>query len=662
MRLLTLRLRNFKGIKEFDLAANGCDVSIFGDNATGKTTLYDAFLWLLFDKDSSNRKDFAIKTLDAQGREIHNLEHEVEAVLDLGGTQLTLRKVYSEKWTKKRGSATSEFTGHTTDYFIDGVPAKKKEYDEKINSIVDENVFKLLTNPAYFNEQLHWEERRKTLLEVCGDLTDGEVIASDKALAKLPAILQGRTLEDHRKVIQSKRTEINKELQKIPVRIDEATRNLPDISKIDAPAALDSDIEKARKAIEDKQAEITRIEQGGEVAELRKQLADLNVTMVDIESKWTMERNKQISPLMIKLNGVRSEIDSKNRAKATAEKEIQDNLETCEYLAKKVNSHRDKWFEINEQAFTFEQEDTCPTCGQFLPAEQLDEARNKAVAAFNQTKAQRLKDIADEGKGFASQIAKLHERNAELAESAKVIEAETVKLEAEEVRISAEIDKLQNDMKGYASAPEYQKAVTEKEAVQAKIDQLKQDSASEVGKVKAEIASLRPVLEHFEYQKQSLALHEQGKERIAELEEQEKRLAKEFEQLESELHLTEQFVKAKVSLLEEKINSKFEMARFKLFVVQINGGITECCETLYNGVPYSSGLNNAARINVGLDIISTLSEHYGFTAPIFVDNAEAVVNLMPVEAQVIRLVVFEGDKTLRVEIEGEQETLFKEVV
>lgn len=232
MKLLKLTLKNFKGIRDFSLEANGRNVDIWGDNATGKTTIFDAFTWLLYDKDSKNKKDFELKTLDENNSPIHNLNHEVEGFFEVNGKQIILKKVFAEKWTKKRGSATEEFTGHTTDYFVDGVPVKKNEYDGKIAEIANEEIFKLLTNPTYFNEHLHWQERRMILLEICGDIADDEVIASDPSLSELPEILQGRKLEDHRKVIQAKRTEINKELEKIPIRIDETHRSLPDLTSI----------------------------------------------------------------------------------------------------------------------------------------------------------------------------------------------------------------------------------------------------------------------------------------------------------------------------------------------------------------------------------------------------------------------------------------------
>ena len=233
MKILNLTLRNFKGIRNFELNTEGKDVNTFGDNATGKTTLFDAFTWLMFGKDSLNRADFEIKTLGPDGQPEHGLEHAVEAILELDDRQqIALKKVFQEKWQKKRGSATAEFTGHTTDHFVDGVPVQKKEYDARIAEIADENIFRLLTDPRYFNEVLHWQKRRELLLEVCGDISDEDVLASEPKLSRLSEVLGDRAIDQHRKIIQTRRTEINKELQKIPVRIDEVKLGLPNIDDI----------------------------------------------------------------------------------------------------------------------------------------------------------------------------------------------------------------------------------------------------------------------------------------------------------------------------------------------------------------------------------------------------------------------------------------------
>ena len=207
MKLLKLKLKNFKGIKSLELVANGEDLRIFGDNATGKTTIYDAFLWLLFDKDSQNKADFAIKTLDKDGNVIHKLDHEVEGTFSVDGETIVLRKVYREKYTKKRGSATEEFSGHETDHFIDGVPVTKTEYTKRVSEIAPEAQFKLLTSPTYFNERMRWQDRRKVLLEVCGDVTMEDVVKANGDLAKLPQILGKHSLDDYKKIIASRRAE-----------------------------------------------------------------------------------------------------------------------------------------------------------------------------------------------------------------------------------------------------------------------------------------------------------------------------------------------------------------------------------------------------------------------------------------------------------------------
>lgn len=284
MKLLKLSLKNFKGAPEFVFEPNGHNASVFGDNATCKTTLVDASHWLLFDKDSHDKKDFAIKTLDKDGNVIHNLEHEVEGVYEIDGKVVTLRKVFSEKWTKKRGQTRSEFTGHTTDYYIDGVPKPKKDYDSFIAGIINEDIFKMLTNPQYFNEMLHWQARREILLDVCGDLSDEEVIASSKALSKLPEILKGRKLEDHRKVIAARRAEINKELDKIPVRIDEVSKSLPDITQSNVNG-LQAEIEKLQEQIREKEQELHRIETGGEISEKQLKIREIDAALLQLKNE-----------------------------------------------------------------------------------------------------------------------------------------------------------------------------------------------------------------------------------------------------------------------------------------------------------------------------------------------------------------------------------------
>src|SRR5690625_2929964 len=272
IKLLNMRLINFKGIKDLEIDFNGDDTRIYGENGTGKTTVFDAFVWLLFNKDSNNNSNFDIKTLDNDGNVIHRLDHEVEATLLIDGKETTLKKVYKEKWTRHRSAIEETFSGHTTDYYINGVPSKKKEYDEFIKTIVDEDIFQLLTNPSYFNEVLHWTKRRELLLEVAGDITDEDVIASNKDLAKLADLLNNHSVEELKKIIAEKRKEINKKLEEIPTRVDEIHRNLPDIPNLNE-AKIKADIEKLSTEIEEKENEIQKIQLGTATNELKRQVS-----------------------------------------------------------------------------------------------------------------------------------------------------------------------------------------------------------------------------------------------------------------------------------------------------------------------------------------------------------------------------------------------------
>lgn len=653
MKLNKLTLRNFKGIRDFTLDIQGKDVEVFGDNGTGKTTLADGASWLLFNKNSTNQTDFDIKTLGSDGQPMHGLEHEVEGVLDMGGTTLTLRKVYQENWTKKRGSATKEFTGHSTDYYLDGVPVKKNEYEAKIASIVDEDAFKLLTNPRHFNEVLHWQERRKILLDVCGDVSDEDVIASDEDLARLPEILNGHNLEDHRKVIQAKRTEINRELEGIPVRIDEAQRGLPAAGE--SPESITSLLAVLKADHSKISQHIANMEAGGEIAEKTKELRTVETEEIKIQKDhWVQTANKTQSA-KAELRKLEDEVSDFEAGIKSRQRLASDNLEAISFNEVAMSQLRKEWNEVNASEFTFEQSDTCPTCGQALPAEQVEAARAKALANFNQKKAEILEATTSEGKTTKSRNEKLLveqgiNENSISDTQAKLAEAKGKVANARTLAIS-----LEQKETDYTNTPEYI-ALGKKEALlEHQITELRAESMDELGHVRLDLREKEAHIAECEAALAEIQQRATGLKRIEELKIQERTLATEFEKLEQELYLTEQFVRTKVQLLEGKINGKFKMARFKLFDEQVNGAIAECCETIYQGIPYGSALNNSARINIGLDIINTLSEHFQFIAPIWMDNAEAVTRLLPTKGQQIKLYVAEADKVLRVERARERE-------
>ena len=633
MKLTKLELLNFKGLKSFTINLNG-DVVIRGDNATGKTTVFDSVCWLLFGKDSLDRADFEIKTLDG-GEPIHKVNHEVTGTftLDEGGT-VELKRVYREKYSSPRGGEVT-LTGHTTDYFVDGVPKKEKEYKEIVSSLIDESIFKLITNPLYFNETYSWQNRRKLLLEMCGDIDDISVINSRDDLRRLAELLEGRTVDDHRKVVAAKKTAINKELDMIPVRIDEAMRNKPEI--VSDKAKLIRDIETLSAGIGEVEKQKAIIQNGFSSTEKESKIRDINRQLEGQSSKVISDYHKQKQRLrdeyeasLTKLKMVEVDRDRCADRRDELNKEI-------ERESKRIATLQSEFDTFNAQQFNKE---SCPTCGQALP----DDKQAVLEAEFNTNKSKKL----EEWKGLIESAVKL-KGNYEEQQEIMVSKIDSLTTEASQYN-----DAYNVKFKEYEA---YSEPNLEDDPIYAdlkaqlfllEIDDEPGTEGEELAKLDEELSSMKSKKAGLETELNKFKLIDDINHRILELENQQQKLVAEKNALDEASFLMDEFIKAKVNMLEENINSRFKLARFKMFNVMLNGNVEECCETTYKGVPYSS-MNNAARINVGLDIINALTSYYKVNAPVFIDNAEAVTEFVPVNSQTIKLIVDESKPQLTVE-------------
>ncbi|MEK3995666.1 AAA family ATPase [Psychrobacillus sp. FSL K6-2365] len=646
VKLLSQNLENFKGLKKFSFVSNGKSVRILGDNATGKTTLFDNFNWLLFDKDSQNKKDFAIKSLESTGEEVHNLNHIGEATFDIDGTEVTLKKVYTEDWVQKRGAANKEFSGHKTKYYIDEVPKKKKEYVDFVAGIVEEELFKLITSPTYFNEQIKWQDRRKLLIEICGDISDEDVFASDNQLKGLELILKGRSLEDHRKVVAERRKIINEDLRMIPVRIDEVNKSFPEGS-IDVEAVR-SELADIETQIDDNKTLINNIQNGQALQSKELELKKVENDLETVKRAFESDSKEKLYQLQAKLQEEQGNLKILDMKVAEQKRTTEFANSNIKRIEEDLVQLRDEWKQINTQQFDHVDECVCPTCEQDLPANQIESTRLKALESFNAKKAANLAEIDSKGKSIAQKKKQFIEDIEKAASNIEKMEGIRSEKVEQIVKLTGETESLSGSLMEVSESPEYLKFMNMKLALVQEIALIKNQSVQAIQDIKDANIQLEAKKREINTEIAKYANVDNLKTRINEYEDQEEALTKEYQKLEHQVFLTEEFIRRKIELLTEKINSKFKLARFKLFDNQINGGLNEVCETTYNGVPYSS-LNNAMRINVGLDIIETLSNHFGIVAPIFVDNAEAVTKLNAIDAQIISLVVSEEDKTLRVE-------------
>lgn len=612
IKLNEFDIKCFKGAKDVVIDFNGRSAEIRGVNGAGKTTCFDAFTWVLFGKDSDGAANFEIKPIGRQE------DVSVEMILEIDGKPVELKKTYAEKWTKKRGSAQAELTGHTIDHFFNGVPVQKKEFDAKISEIIHEETFKLITSPTYFNG-LHWAKRRETLLSVCGDITDDEVIASDAGLKELSKILKDRNIDEQKKVIAGKKKEINRELTEIPARIDELQK-----------AIIEGDEDEIRADIENLKKQIEAAKDDSWAAGLRKQKAELTAKLFEMQAESALlKKNAELKQMqeIVKLQRV---LDEAERTVLNSDGEKMRLLNKIDGNTEEMNALRLE-YRAEVAATPNDASSVCPACGQVLPEDQVQDA----VEKFNLKKAKGLEGINRKGKKLKKEVEAWQEEASLLEQNKK-----------EAIAI---IEKAQNDIQTLKEEmpvvhpKDTSKIEAEIAAVEAKMGTV---VAADTSGLETELGAKMEHLGAVEAQKKD---HK----RIIQLMAEERKLSAEFEELERQLNLIERFIVAKVTMLDEKINSKFKIARFKMFEKQINGGIVDCCETLYNNAPYSGGASSGERIFVGLDIVATLQKHYGINAPVWIDHFESLSSTPTgMECQMIFLKVSEEDKKLVVEFKN----------
>jgi len=632
LKLISLRFKNFKGLKAFEMKPNGNDMEIKGENASGKTTTFDGLTWLFFSKDSSGKSDFQLKPVDEHGDEIHNLDTEVEGTIHFKGKTTTLLKRFQEKWVKTHGKVTKEFTGHTIKHFIDDVPVKKKEYEAFISDIVDAEIFKLVTSPLEFNK-LHWTDRRRILIEMCGDVSDQDIINSDSKLAKLKNILGDLSIEKLKKKIKAKQTDINKELELIPARIDEVTLSIKEIE----PPINPEKKEEVKTILSGHEEKLRLLRSNEAASQKRVQVNEIKNNILKTKSKAYDLKDANLKPIREDVADLETRERETEKQIVDLEYTIQQDRDRNEKTEAALTKLREQF--AAEQGKEVNAKTQCPACGQDLPEDEVE----AAIGKFNQAKAEALKDNNAEGKKLKQGF---DERQADINKSLEEITA--FKESLKDINMS-----LKEKQKGLESATTAKKTVDvsgfeeEKEVLEKEIKELEAGSGTEEKDLKIRIEGVKATLAEYDKIELEIKASKSASDRITELEDQESTLAQAYEKLESELNLIDKFIVKKVKLLEDKINSKFKMATFRLFETQINSGINETCDTLYNGISFNDSLNSASKTNVGLDIINALSEYYGFQSVLFIDNKESINELIKTDAQVITLSVTK-DKELTI--------------
>lgn len=591
--LKKLKIENFKKIKSLEIDFNE-KTSIHADNGVGKTTIFDSFTWLLFGKDSLGSAQFDIKTLDKNNNPVHKKEHSVEAVILCDNDEHTIKRVYREKWTKKRGDETESFDGHETIYEINAGVYSQKDFKEFVSNIIDENQFRLLTSITYFHS-LKWEERRKILYSLVDDVSDLDAAKGNADFETLVKFLNGKDFENYRKDIKAKISPIKKELERLSGEIEGTRKNIPDdIDVVSLKKELESlgDPNSINNEIIKKRAEIQN--------EIQQKIAERNA-QINEETKKSLSRQREI-------------IEAKEKIKVL-EKRIDTCFSTREDLI-------EEWNKVKSEQFS---PTSCHACGvntfevQKVLSKSTDE---EAIALFNKLaeanaeteesfKNEKAKKLADIDKRGADNNATKDDCIAQISELKEFIENNPL----------ISVDRTPFDS-------------SELEASMPELKDVDTEITSKIASINQEIGRQKEI--------------DEMKERLKSAEAKELDLSKQLASLEKTQFVCEKFARVKSDLFVEKINKMFTFVTFKLFEKQINGGEAECCETLVDGVPFSTNVNTGAKVNAGIDILNVLSNKMQVKCPVFIDNMESCTSPIEVQSQSIFLVVEKGVKSLQI--------------
>ena len=675
MILKSLHGENFKGIKSIDIKFGEKKTKISGQNASGKTTIFDIFSWLFFNKNSAGEEKFNVRPLDKDGKRIDNVEIKVVGVIDVDGKEVELSKVQKQNWVKKRGTDTVTLQGNVNLFEIDGYPKSEAEFKAYVSGLAqNEEMFKMLTNPQYFSS-LKWKDQRDILMKLVAEVSDVELARTDSKYAPLIDELEkAPSTDDIRAKFSKALSEWKKKQAEIPVRIDEAEK-----SKVDVDVAeqelLKADLERKIEAVDDRMenagTEIDRLR--GKEMQLQFDMSGIMQVMNDELSAKRRGLDSAKDDATREFNDLHNQIQSaENQIKAN-EKTISDTDAERKNLGVEYNAEFSKAFDempylFDESKWVFDENSTvCSLCGQQLPANKIEQLKadfeqKKADAkaratkqledareAFDDAKGAKLKGLIDKGNACKADIERLTKENAKLQEDIVALKEQESKALAKQNDYAKQLSEIPAEA-DYSQNEEYVKLKAERDKILADIAKLESEGVDKVvTDLKAEKVDLQAQLDEANKAIAQVANNVMIDDRIETLRDEQKEIGQKVADQEQMLYLLEEFIRFKLNKVSESINSHFKTVNFKLFEMQLNGGMKDCCECTVNGVPYST-LNSGHRIVAGLDIIRSLSELYGVSVPIFVDNAESLneFNVPDMDAQLILLSVSE-DKQLKVE-------------
>lgn len=633
MKLLRMTIKNFKGIKEVEIDFQGKDTAIIAKNGVGKTSVYDAFLWAQCGKDSQGLTKFEVSPLGADGKVIKGRDTEVTLTMETDeGVKIELKKTLTPKW--KRIDDVEVYNGDTTEHFFDGIPLKKTEYDAKIASLYPEAVMKLITNPMYF-PSLKEEAQRELATGLIPEVPNADVMKVNPVFIKLETLLANKTTKEVEKALMAHKKDFEAKLTKMSARIEEAMRGAEGLDE-----SAFAEFEKERERLNaEKSALSAKGNKGKEQLEASRKVKEMALESLKAEMRVLIakeqEAEERYQAELREYKGLASKSDELTFAVQKFQSALDSAYSELKQAEAEVVALRAEFQDVKSEEFKLTTNDAnCPTCGQHLPTDQADEFIANLRDKFATDRQNRINGINARGKVKAELV-------------------KTLKANIEEIEMdkAEKISELANVTERLSSsvAPSEPETSTQRKALSDKIQKAEEALLSvQVNTADDEMQKINDQIYELNLKLSKRDAVEEAKTRVAELEAEEKTIARELANVEGMIAVLGKFTAEKSRMQEANLNALFTKIKFKLFERTLDGKENECFKSLVNGVPFNTNVNTGAQINAGIEIINKFSEHYGVTAPLFIDHAESITERQESNSQMIYLVAKKGVDKLEV--------------
>lgn len=669
-----IRLTNFRGIKKLTVDLGERLVEISGANATGKSTLLNAYMWCLWGVDSEGRKDYNLKPLDTEGNSACKVDVVAEVTL-LGVEEkpVTLRRTLRENWVKPNGETEEVYKGNTTIYEIDDVPVKMGEYNGYVTTILHgcapEGLMQLLSTPDGI-PTMDWKALRKLLLDTTGGVDETELMASREEYKELMKEVGNTTLERAEEQWKATKSKLQKELKEYQPRIDQTSAMKPaeqDWEQIEGriaelDEALGTYSEQVNKATETANAAYLEEDLSRKrLTQIATDIARLEAERERAKNRTKIEAENKVEELKARSrNTLLREGDAK-RALERAEGDITDLRKRIETEERRAEELREDWRKLKREEYPADKT-TCPTCGQPLPQDEI----GKRMLAFEAKKAADLSKISEAGRAKNEEIELLKSKLDSL-----IVEKEArhealmeVSAEVEQARTAVERAQYEAD----ETDSENPRDTAEADAITDKIQALRDEEAEIKEQLNAKLTEKEEEADLSEVKRKQVAAmaeRDELKSRLSDretikryddeikrLEELAKKKGQEMADVERWLSLIQSYRMDYIRRLEQNINDLFsDGITFRMYDFTLEGNPVETCTPLVDGTPYQTS-NTARRINAGIQIANAISRAYDISIPIWVDGAESVNEVQMAKGQAIILRVSDSPEMMITSISG----------